>query len=181
MNQKFFTPGGNGYLYLFFICLLNGCGLMLRPDGINKIDLERVFAPVRTYDCDGDLISEEIREVSAPSKWVRIYSEKDYPSIVSAEVSNSRLPDQGAPMISFSSKRYISLLVHYSNTFVGLQVAQGINELNYSLEHESFLNEENETGTITLDISYKEVHETEDRHYHPASETCVDEIETFLQ
>ena len=84
-------------------------------------------------------------------------------------------------MISFSSERYISLLVHYSNTFVGLQVAQGINELNYSLEHESFLNEENETGTITLDISYKEVHETEVRHYHPASETCVDEIETFLQ
>ncbi len=161
-----------GVAYLLFVTTLNGCGLTLRQGATNKIDLERIFAPVRTYDCDGNLTSEETKEISSPSRWVRIYSELDDPSILNAEVSNRTLPENNTGVISYSGNNYISILLHYSDTFVGFQVKNGINEIDYHFEHGSYSPQESESGTMIVDINYIETYKSTIRHDHPSEETC---------
>lgn len=156
---------------------LAACDRILSENETNKIELVRVFAPIRSYDCEGRLISEQNQEVNAPSKWVRIYSKKDNPRILTADVTNRRLPTSNTAMISYSSDSYISFMVHYSDTLIGLQVKDGMNTIDYKINHDSYTGTDSESGQMDLDISYREVYESRIRHYHPSPTSCESQVD----
>ena len=172
MNRFLKAPAAKALYCLISIGSLNACHLHLSPDSPTSITLERVFAPTIFYDCNGDFVSQETLEVSPPQRWVAI--ESDEPGeVVSGSVSNREIPHSNSPMIFFPDYDEISFIVSISDTVLGLQVKPGLNTLDYELVHESFVEEEHETGVLELDISYIETYESDLRYRHPTAEECA--------
>ncbi len=167
MKQKYSLLG------MASACLaITGCGLELRKDAPNNIHLERVFAPVKRFDCQGRLVSSRIEEVSSPSRWVRIESDDRSRETLHADIENLSLRTRHQGLLSYGDHS-VSFQVHISSTWLAYRVKKGRNVFAYKLyESEDRSAEPYESGEIELNVSYSEKHENETWSVHPSPGEC---------
>jgi hypothetical protein len=162
------------------VCLqLGACGMPLRKNGeVNPVTLTRVFAPVDRYDCAGTLVSSKTEEVSPASQWIRIESDSWTHSLDFADVRNLSLrPDNNSGLLSLSASS-VSFLIEKSDAWLSYQVKDGMNEFAYKFYERDTATDlpaktPYEEGSVLIDVTYRERHETQRRTYRPSAEECT--------
>ncbi|MEO5667213.1 MAG: hypothetical protein ABIR96_04065 [Bdellovibrionota bacterium] len=161
------------------LCLmLAACGMPLskNPSVPNTIRLERVFAPVDRFNCEGRLISSRLEEVGEPSKWVRIDADDAWKTLRYATVKNLSLdPDHNDGLLSYSSDA-VNFQVHASNTLLAFHVKNGANEFEYAFYDETpmpgYSPPPYETGKVVITVTSTERTDPEHRAIYPFPEEC---------
>jgi hypothetical protein len=161
------------------VLFTGACGMELRKNEVNTIALERVHARVLRYDCQKELISDKTEEVQSPEKWLRINAESRKHKLDEANIQNlSHNPENNSGMISYHTNG-VSFLVHYSNTWLGYQVVEGLNEFSYKFFEQASSGKLNEfeSGRVLVEVSYSERFDPKVYHYHKSDEECAEEEE----
>jgi hypothetical protein len=153
------------------LALTTACSAQrLDKDGVNEVLLEREFARVLRYDCAGALSSDKVEEVSEPSRWLEIVAEESF-VVDHAKVTHEARPSDGGSMqYQGSSARF---LIHFSNTWLGIRVDEGLNNFDYALFDAA--GDEREAGRLQVKVEYRERKLDETREIRPSPESCESE------
>ena len=149
------------------------------PSNSKDIHLSRTLQRVVTYDCDGDVVSDQLATTDSPTKRVDIQPDSRF-NIYHANYYNRTTGDTMRYDHNFHF--YIDL----SPSIFNMHVQRGINEIYYeflycddyytsvdgvrSCAHTPYVGE---SGSVFIDVRYTEYVNPGTRYSHPSRDSCL--------
>jgi hypothetical protein len=128
------------------------------------ITLTRIFKMRKNFDCDGNLLSEKMVQITRPNALIHIHPSVDTSTLHRSEFSNRSTGESG-----YASSGITGLYIDMSDSSLAMQVIEGSNTIDYKF-YECLKYESNpqtqfkdcvderlaEEASIVLNVSYEE-------------------------
>lgn len=121
------------------------------PDKAASVSLELDKKHVRRYDCDGNLVSDQIETVSSPTALMNLHPTR--PTSVSYSISGSSFTDLETSSSPAMITDNVEFWIDHGNGALGMHVITGMNEIQYRF---SFSDGNVETGSRFIRVNYTE-------------------------
>lgn len=141
------------------------------PDKAAPVTLELEKQEVRRYDCNGNLLTDQVESVNSGTNSKLMNLEPNRPTSVSYQISGSSFTDaetsSSAPMILGDHTHFY---IDHGDGALGMHVVTGINQILYRF---SFSDGASENGSRYINVVYSEKLIPGIMDVHPTPDQCM--------